>query len=352
MFDVSQNAALDRRGFLKIGAALGGGLALTVALPPILRPTLAEAAPAAAPGFAPNAFIRIDRTGLVTLVMPMVEMGQGTYTAHAMLLAEELEVGLDQVKLEHSPPNDALYANPMLHIQSTGLSSSVRAFWEPLRRAGAAARMQLIAAAAKQWGVDPARLKAEHGAVSDGARSLPYGALVDAAALLPAPDLQKVVLKNPKDFKLIGTRAKRLDTPDKVVGKAEYGIDVKLPGLKVAAIAISPVRGGKPKTVDEAAALAIKGVRQVVRTDEAVAVVADHMGAAKKGLEAAAVQWDDGPNAKSAAPTSSGRWRRIRRSRASSPATMATSARRWRARRSGWTRSIRCPSSPMRRWSR
>ncbi|OWJ57831.1 xanthine dehydrogenase family protein molybdopterin-binding subunit [Inquilinus limosus] len=283
---------LDRRGFLKVSAAVGGGLALTIALPPALRPALAEAS-----GFAPNAFIRIDRQGLVTLVMPMAEMGQGTYTAHAMLLAEELEVGLDQVRLEHSLPDDALYANPMLHVQTTGLSSSVRAFWTPLRQAGAAARMLLVAAAAKQWKVDPATLKARHGQVTDGKRSLGYGELADAAAKLPAPDPKAVALKDPKDFTLIGTPARRLDTPAKVNGTAQYGIDVRLPGLKIAAIAISPVRGGTPKSVDEAAAMAVKGVRQVVRTDEAVAVIADHMGAAKKGLEAASVQWDDGPNA-------------------------------------------------------
>ena len=294
MPDGSQTPRIDRRGFLKVGAALGGGLALTIALPP-LRPALAAAGDPA--GFAPGAFIRIDRQGLVTLVMPMAEMGQGIYTAHAMMLAEELEVGLDQVRLEISPPNDALYANPVLHVQTTGLSTSIRAFWTPLRQAGAVARTLLIAAAAKQWGVDPAGLKAKAGTVTDGKRILGYGELADAAAALPVPAADSVALKDPKDFTLIGTRAKRLDAPDKVVGKAEYGIDTKLPGMKIAAIAISPVFGGKPKSVDEAAAMAVKGVRQVVRTDESVAVVADHMGAAKKGLEAAAIQWDDGANA-------------------------------------------------------
>ncbi|HMG49411.1 MAG TPA: xanthine dehydrogenase family protein molybdopterin-binding subunit [Inquilinus sp.] len=294
MPDGSQTPRIDRRGFLKVGAALGGGLVLTIALPP-LRPALAAAGDPA--GFAPGAFIRIDRQGLVTLVMPMAEMGQGIYTAHAMMLAEELEVGLDQVRLEISPPNDALYANPVLHVQTTGLSTSIRAFWTPLRQAGAVARTLLIAAAAKQWGVDPAGLKAKAGTVTDGKRILGYGELADAAAALPVPAADSVALKDPKDFTLIGTRAKRLDAPDKVVGKAEYGIDTKLPGMKIAAIAISPVFGGKPKSVDEAAAMAVKGVRQVVRTDESVAVVADHMGAAKKGLEAAAIQWDDGANA-------------------------------------------------------
>ena len=285
---------LDRRGFLKVGAAVGGGLALTVALPPALRPALAAAEAA---GFAPNAFIRIDRQGLVTLVMPSAEMGQGIYTAEAMLLAEELEVGLDQVRVEHSPPSDALYANPLIGAQLTGGSTSIRGFWTPLRQAGAAARTLLVAAAAKQWGVDPSTLKAQLGKVTDGKRSLGYGELADAAAALPAPDPKAVALKDPKDFTLLGKPARRLDTPDKVNGKAEFGIDTKLPGLKVAAIAISPVLGGRPKSVDEAAAMAVKGVRQVVKTDESVAVVADHMGAAKKGLEAAAVEWDDGPNA-------------------------------------------------------
>jgi len=286
---------VGRRNFLKASAAFGGGLILSVALPSVLGSASAQAG--ASSGFAPNAFIGIDRQGVVTLVMPVVEMGQGTYTSLAMLLAEELEVGLDQVKLEHAPPNDALYANALLHIQTTGLSASIRAFWTPLRQAGAVARTLLIAAAAKQWRVDPAVCRARHGAVSAGSRRLSYGQLVDEAAALPVPAPGSIALKDPKAFILIGTPAKRLDAPDKVNGRAEFGIDTKQPGMKVAAIAISPVFGGNPKLLDEAAARAVKGVRQVVRIDEAVAVVADHMGAARKGLAAAAIQWDDGPNA-------------------------------------------------------
>jgi isoquinoline 1-oxidoreductase beta subunit len=295
MLDHSLTQRFDRRGFLKASAALGGGLTLTVAMPAALRP--AWAAAETSNGFAPNAFVRIDRQGAVMLVMPMVEMGQGTYTSLAMLLAEELEVGLDQVRLEHAPPNDALYANSILHIQTTGLSASIRAFWTPLRQAGAVGRTLLIAAAAKRWRVDPSTCRARHGVVSAGSRRLGYGELVDAAAALPVPAPGSVALKDPKDFTLIGTPAKRLDTPAKVNGHAEFGIDTKLPGMKIAAIAISPVFGGKPKSVDDAAARAIRGVRQVVRIDNAVAVIADHMGAAKKGLEAAAIRWDDGPNA-------------------------------------------------------
>jgi isoquinoline 1-oxidoreductase beta subunit len=155
-----------RRDFLRTGAAVGGGLLLSLVLPSAVRSSWAEPA---AQEFAPNAFIRIDRDGLVTLVMPMVEMGQGTYTSLPMLLAEELEVGLDQVRLEHAPANDALYGNAILHVQSTGLSSSVRAFWTPLRQAGATARTLLVAAAAKQWHVDPTSCTARHGVVSDAA---------------------------------------------------------------------------------------------------------------------------------------------------------------------------------------
>jgi isoquinoline 1-oxidoreductase beta subunit len=296
----------SRRDMLKVGLGTGGALFVVFGIPSIAKhfqqdtntaSMVTEAKVETAP-FAPSAFIRIERSGDITLTMPMVEMGQGIYTSLAMLLAEELEVGLDQVKLEHAPPNDALYANAILHRQLTGMSSSIRAFWTPLRQAGALARTLLIAAAAKQWGVDPAVCWAKHGVVSAGSRQLSYGQLVDAAAALPVPTPDSLALKDPKDFTLIGTPAKRRDTPDKVNGHAEFGIDTKQPGMKVAAIAISPVFGGKPKSLDEAAARAVKGVRQVVRVDEAVAVVADHMGAAKKGLAAAAIQWDDGPNAK------------------------------------------------------
>ncbi|WP_457299190.1 molybdopterin cofactor-binding domain-containing protein [Phyllobacterium sp. P5_D12] len=290
----------SRRTFLKgggllLGFALLGGTTTSVFAANAAQVTEDEVK---AP-FAPNGFIRIDPKGTVTLVMPMVEMGQGTYTSLAMLLAEELEVDLDQVQVQHAPPNDALYANSILHIQSTGLSSSVRAFWTPLRQAGAVGRTLLIAAAAKEWGTEPATCKAAHGVVTDASSSkhLSYGELAEAASKLPVPAADSVKLKEPKDFTLIGTPAKRVDTPMKVDGRAIYGIDTKLPGMKVAAIAISPVFGGKVKTVDEKAALAVKGVHQVVKIDEAVAVVADHLGAAKKGLEAAAIEWDDGPHA-------------------------------------------------------
>src|SRR5258705_199601 len=205
----------SRRDMLKVGLGAGGVLFVVFGIPSIAKhfqqDTNTAIMEAKTAPFAPNAFIRIDRQGAVTLVMPMVEMGQGTYTSLAMLLAEELEVGLDQVKLEHAPPNDALYANAILHTQLTGMSSSIRAFWTPLRQAGAVARTLLIAAAAKQWGVDPAVCWAKHGVVSAGSRQLSYGQLVDAAAALPVPTPDSLALKDPKDFTLIGTPAKRLE---------------------------------------------------------------------------------------------------------------------------------------------
>src|SRR6476620_10724465 len=286
---------VSRRTFLVAGAAAGGGLLLGFYLP---QRVIAEAATAGTDVFGPNAFVRIRPDDSVVLVMPQVEMGQGTYTSMPMLIAEELEVDLAQVTLQAAPPNDKLYANPLIGFQVTGGSTSVMAYWEPLRRAGATARVMLIAAAANDWSVDPLSCRAEKGAVVDPAtgRRLKYGELADAAAKLPVPD--KVALKDPKDFTLIGTPAKRIDTPDKVNGKAVYGIDAVVPGLKFAAVAACPVLRGKLAGVDDSKAMAIKGVRQVVRLDNAVAVVCDHMWAAIQGLAALDIEWDEGPNAK------------------------------------------------------
>jgi isoquinoline 1-oxidoreductase beta subunit len=230
--------------------------------------------------------------------MPYVEMGQGTYTSIPMLIAEELEVDLKQVQLEHAPPNEKLYANPLLGVQATGNSNAIRGAWQPLREAGAVARTMLVAAAAKRWNVDPSACRAESGEVVHvpTGRRTGYGELAADASGMPVPE--KVSLKQPQDFKLIGTSAKRLDTPSKVNGTAVYGIDVRPPGVKIATLAQSPVLGGRVKSVDDTAAKAVKGVHQVVRLDDAVAVVADHMGAAKKGLAALVIEWDDGPHAK------------------------------------------------------
>jgi isoquinoline 1-oxidoreductase beta subunit len=284
---------LSRRGFLQVGAAAGGGLLLSLRLP------LATREAEAAEGFAPNAFVRIERDGQIVLTMPYVEMGQGTYTSIPMLIAEELEVDLSQVRPEHAPPNAKLYGNPLLGgEQATGNSNAVRAAWQPLRQAGATARAMLVAAAARRWNVDPASCRTQNGEVlhAPTGRRARYGELAADAARVAVPE--NVALKRPQDFKLIGTPAKRLDTPAKVNGTAIYSIDVRPPGVKIATLAQSPVFGGRVKSVNDAAAKAVKGVRQIVKLDDAVAVVADHMGAAKKGLAALKIEWDDGPHAK------------------------------------------------------
>jgi isoquinoline 1-oxidoreductase subunit beta len=272
-------------------ALLGGAAALVVGFSVPLRGVLAGGS-----DFAPNAFIRIDRDGTVTLTMPQVEMGQGTYTAIPMILAEEMDADWSRIKLEHAPPDEAHYRNPMLGIQATGNSNSIRAFWMPLRKAGAATRAVLVEAAAQGWGVPAAECRTENGVVIHDKtnRRAPYGDLVGRASALPMP--KDAPLKDPKSFKLIGRSRHRLDTPAKANGTAVYGIDALPPGVKFATIAASPVLGGKVAHVDDRKAKAIKGVRQIVVLDDLVAVVGDHMWAAKTGLEALDIVWNDGPN--------------------------------------------------------
>jgi isoquinoline 1-oxidoreductase beta subunit len=285
----------SRRGLLKSGLAGGFILAFHMPLAEAAVPNAPEGVPVEPGPFAPNAFIRIDRSGKTTLVMPQVEMGQGVFTSIPMILAEELDADWSKVALEAAPPNEKLYANPMLGVQATGNSNSVRAFWTPLRKAAAGARALLVAAAAKQWNVDPATCTTENGVVMHKAsnRTLGYGELADQAGGTPPANPP---LKAPKDFKLIGKPLKRLDTSTKVNGKEVYGIDVMLPGLKFATIAASPVFGGKVGHVDDSAAKKIPGVQKVVVLDDMVAVVGDHMWAAKRGLDSLVISWDAGAN--------------------------------------------------------
>jgi isoquinoline 1-oxidoreductase beta subunit len=284
---------VSRRLVLKAGAAIGGGLMIG------WRWESSTAASAEAPTlFAPNAFVRIDRQGKVSIVSPMAEMGQGVYTALPMLVAEELDADMSNVTVEHSPPNDKLYGNAFLGgSQTTGNSSSIRGFYLPLRQAGAAARAMLVAAAAEKLNVDANALITEAGFVVDAAdkRRIAYGELTDAAAKMPVPT--DVKLKNPSTFRIVGTPAKRLDVAGKVDGSAVFGIDVKLPNMQIATVAASPVFGGTLASLDEAAALKVPGVHQVAKLDNAVAVIAEHYWAARKGLEAANPKFDDGPHA-------------------------------------------------------
>ncbi len=291
---IQRSIAPSRRNLLAGGLAGSMLLAFHLPLRAADRPVQT---PDADGGFVPNAFIRIDGVGKTTLIMPQVEMGQGIYTAVAMILAEELDADYANVVLMHAPPDDKLYANPPFGIQVTGNSNSVRVFWMPLRQAGAAARAMLVQAAAAQWQVEPGSCSTANGQVSHAAsgRTLSYGALAEVASRqTPVKDPK---LKDPKDFVLIGKPLKRLDTPDKTNGKAIYGIDVMLPGMKFATLAACPVFGGKIGKVDDSAARKIPGVQKIVVLDDLVAVVADHMWAAKKGLDALVVTWNEGANA-------------------------------------------------------
>ena len=255
----------------------------------------ASEAPKAAP--LANAFIRIDDKGVVTLIIPQVEMGQGVYTSLSQILAEELDSDWNRVRVEHAPPNEKFYINPMLGVQATGNSNSIRGFWKPLRTAGATTRACLIEAAAHKWQVPAAECRTQEGKViHDGSkRTLDYGALAGAAAMVTPP--QDVPLKDPAAFRLIGKPVKRLDTPEKTNGRAKYGIDARPPGVKIATLIKSPVLGGTVARVDDTRARAVPGVRRVVVLDDLVAVVADHMWAAKQGLAALDITWNDGPNA-------------------------------------------------------
>jgi isoquinoline 1-oxidoreductase beta subunit len=282
---------------------VGGALVVGFRLP------VAEGAQPGKPAFAPNAFIRIDPHGRVTLIMPQVEMGQGIYTSVAMILAEELDAAFDQVSLEAAPPSDKLYGNPTFGIQVTGNSNSVRAFWLPLRKAAAGTRFILVQAAAQLWKVEPASIRTEKGeAIHEAShRRLAYAVLIDRAQGLTPP--KDPPLKDIKDFKLIGNPFKRFDTPDKVNGKLVYGIDVMPPGVKFATLAACPVFGGTVGHVDDAKAKSLPGVRQVIVLKDLVAVVGDHMWAAKQGLSALDITWSEGPNA---AISSDDVWKELR----------------------------------------
>jgi isoquinoline 1-oxidoreductase subunit beta len=253
-----------------------------------------------------NAYVRIDPKGPITLVMPKVEMGQGTYTSLPMLIAEELEVDLAAVTVEAAPPDPAVYGIPVdpaepegiTRDQSTGGSLSIIQCWTPLRQAGATARLMLVQAAAKHWQVPVDTCRAQQGEVihPPSGRRLGYAALSSAAAALPLPPPPP--LKAAKDFRLIGRATPRRDTPAKVNGSAVFGIDARPPRAQVAVIALSPVEGGSiAEPLASAAALAVPGVTQVVNEGDAIAVVAQNTWAAMKGMKALSPRWNGGPNA-------------------------------------------------------
>lgn len=285
---------INRRSFLKASIVAGGAAVFSFSLP--LGSRAAErfgldAAPAA--DFQPNAFIKIARNGKVTVVVGQVEMGQGVYTSLPMIVADELEVDWANVAYEVAPADPA-YINPAMGMQGTGGSSSIKGLFAPLRKSAATVREMLVTAAAQGWNVAAESCKAESGKVIHTAsnRSIAYGELLDAAAKITPPSNPK--LKDPKDFKYIGKGAKRLDSPEKVNGKAIFGMDVRVPGMLYATILRSPVIGGQVKSIDDAAAKAVRGVTNIVSLGYGVGVIAENYTAARRGRSALKVTWDDG----------------------------------------------------------
>lgn len=291
---MTPKTGLDRRSFLKATLLAGGTLLVGTSLPFSSR---AEErfgiTPEPASDFHPNAFIKIAPDGKVTVVVGQAEMGQGVLTSLPMIVADELEVDWKDVSYEHGPPGKE-FINPALGGQITGGSASIRGLIDPLRKAAASTREMLVAAAAQQWNVPAAQCRASNGEVfhPTSRRTAKYGTLLAVAAKI-APSAEPK-LKDAKDFKYIGKKVKRLDTPEKVNGSGIFGMDVKVPGMLTATILRSPVIGGKLKTFDDTAAKAVKGVRHVVQLESGLAVVADNYWSAKKGRDALNATWDGG----------------------------------------------------------
>ena len=289
---MTASTQLGRRSLLISAAAIGGGLSLGLRIPfGLAGVQAADSVPEV------NAWVVIRPDDTVVIRIARSEMGQGTLTGLAQLVAEELECDWSKITTEYPTPGQNVARNRVWGNFSTGGSRGIRESNQYVREGGAAARDMLIRAAAAGWGVPPAECSAASSVITHkpSGRTTTYGKVAAEAAKLDPP--KDIKLKDPKDWTLIGTPAKRLDSPDKVNGRAQFGIDVKVPGMKVATVAACPVFGGKLASVDDSKARAVNGVRQVVRLDNAVAVVADHMGAAKKGLAALVITWDNGPNA-------------------------------------------------------
>jgi isoquinoline 1-oxidoreductase beta subunit len=276
----------SRRDFLRTTAVATGGLVLAFSVPGSRRFMEGQQAPA--PPFAPNAFLRVAEDDSVTILLGHSEMGQGIWTGLSMLVAEELDPDWSKVRVEHAPAAPA-YSHTVFGMQMTGGSTSTWSEFDRYRQAGATARSMLVAAAAARFGVPVSDCRTENGAVIAGTRRARYGELANAAARLPVP--ATVALKEPGDWKLIGKPTRRLDSPEKTSGRAQFGMDVQFPGLLTAVVARAPAFGGTVKSVDAAKALAVPGVRKVVRVPSGVAVVADHFWAAKQGRDALTIEW-------------------------------------------------------------
>ena len=275
---------ITRRDLLRNTATGAAGLVIAFQVPRIAR----AAGPAAPPLPPANAFLRIGADDSVTVLLAHSEMGQGSWTGLAMMVAEELECDWAKVHSEHAPAAP-IYAHPVFGVQMTGGSSATWSEFDRYRTVGAAAKDMLIRAAAARWKVSPASCRAANGVITSGKNQLSYGKLAEAAMKLAPP--RSVKLKEPKEWKLIGTQVRRLDTPEKITGKAKFGMDVQFPEMRTAVVARPPAFGAKLAKFDATAALKVPGVEKVVPTANGVAVVAKHFWAAKLGRDALKIDW-------------------------------------------------------------
>lgn len=305
MADETQDASTGRRHFLIGIGIVAAGTAVGIKLvPQVLR------GPQLPVDFRPHAFVRISSDDVVTVVIGKSEMGQGVYTGLPMVLAEELDVDPRRLRVEFAPVDPA-FNHPTLRMQFTGGSNSTLSTFEAVREAGALARSMLVAAAARQWSVAAASLRTDDGVVTDGTRRASYGSLAALAATLPQPE--RVTLKSRDQFRWIGRPQKRLDGFDKVTGRARFGLDVDLPDMLTAVVARSPVFGGKVRSFDASAALAVPGVVEVKQVPTGVAVIARHTWAALRGREALRIEWDPGTGAAFSTETQRAEWRALAR---------------------------------------
>ena len=284
--------SVSRRDFLK-GALGTAGLTIAASVTPFGYKIL-SAKEVGKAEFSPSAFVTVTPDNLVTVTIPNSEMGQGVWTALSMIVADELEAEWSQVRIKQAPANNALYKNPVMGVQIVVGSSSCRAFYEPLRKAGAAGRTMLVKAAAQTWKVPENECEAMKGVVSHkkSNRKLTYGKLCQKASEMPVP--QDPVLKKESEFRYIGKPMARLDVPRKVDGTGKYGLDVDLPGMLYAVTARPPAYGAKAVSFDQKAAESVKGVAKVIQTPHGIAVIADSLATAWKGRDALKVQWDEG----------------------------------------------------------
>lgn len=290
---MSTLSAKSRRDFLKDTTLVAGGLVIGFVVPPFARQALGAPVDGTAP-FAPNAFLRIGADDTVTVLLAHSEMGQGVWTTLPMLVAEELDADWTKIRVEHAPAAPA-YAHTAYGMQMTGGSTSTWSEFDRYRQAGALARTLLVQAAATRFGVSASKCRTEKGEVIAGSRRARYGTLAGEAAKLKAP--QKVALKDPKDWKIIGQPTKRLDSHAKITGGAQFGMDVQFDGLLTALVARAPVFGATVGSFDATRARAVPGVRNVVQVPSGVAVIAEHFWAARLGRDALEVQWNLGPGA-------------------------------------------------------